>query len=120
MIAPALLSRLRKVDPETWQRFYDETIANIWYCNGIDKEGDDIEVYGCSLTEEATEAWLQHVIQDAIASRRLQFSVRNAVIGIDLAKARIWSEHNINGPHAHAEGNSTAEALLKAYIEAIT
>ena len=100
--AEALLDKLKQVDPATWDRYNTEDII----CN-------------VGLAIVLKDAWLQAVLQEAIAAKGYMFSVSHTWPKESLPayqwKARIFIDpDNI----IDVRGDSPAEALLAAYVEA--
>lgn len=110
MIDPSLLDRLQKADPETWKEFNDADLGEYW-----DYKHDE-PIYATELSNDAQEAWLQHVLQDAIAAKGWFYWVQ-------------WDTHHgtiagVNKEHPDKEymcddADSPAEALLKCYLAAM-
>ena len=97
-----LLDKLKQVDPAAWDRYNT---------NGI--------ICNVDLAIALKDAWLQAVLQTAIAAKGHMFSVSHIWPRESLPayqwKARIFIDpDNI----IETRGNSPAEALLAAYIEA--
>lgn len=111
MIDPALLDRLREADPDTWKRF-DET--ELFTYREYDDYGS-IECYAYQedVIEAVRAAWLQHVLQEAIASREWAYQIMHTPRHI---KATVLKKciYTIFG-----EGKTDTEALLRAYLGAI-
>ena len=98
-----LLDKLEQVDPATWGRYNTKDII----CN-------------VDLAIALKDAWLQAVLQTAIAANGHMFSVSHMWPKESLPsyqwKARIFIDpDNI----IEVRGESPAEALLAAYVEAI-
>lgn len=105
MIDPVLLTKLRKADPETWTRWH-------WTICILE------EVQVPDLNSPISEAWLQHVLQDAIRVRDWSiYQISNP----GLPKETYYADIYKHDPDLHFEafGNSPADALLKAYLQAI-
>lgn len=109
------LNLLREKDPATWEEF-DSTVVAIY-------EGYE-EIYQDGLTDRARLAWLQAVLQDAIQARVWSWRMQGfpeidedrpgqTCCTIMRRKGIIWYDHKT------AYADSPAEALLKAYTEAI-
>lgn len=123
VIDPALLTRLEKADPETWGRIvrgvplkpcgqyltYDNgEIRSVMYKAAYIPFGE--------LLPEVAEAWLQHVLQDAIRANGWQFKLQSVKIdGNPGYESVIWI---VRGERRDI-GNSPAEAILRAYLAAI-
>ena len=97
-----LLDKLKQVDPAAWHRYNTSDII----CN-------------VDLAIALKDAWLQAVLQSAIAAKGHMFSVSHIWPKESLPayqwKARIFIDpDNI----VETRGDSPAEALLAAYVEA--
>lgn len=110
MIDPALLDRLREADPDVYEEWKGMMITF-----PVIREGSRI-----------SDAWLQHVLQEAIRVRKWYLKQyhrlgNDSVLGgqsmaqIILSKPTTFDEAS---PKWY-EGESPAEALLRAYLAAI-
>ena len=95
-----LLDKLKQVDPAAWDRYNTKDII----CN-------------VDLAIALKDAWLQAVLQEAIAAKGYMFSVSHTWPRESLPayqwKARIFVDpDNI----VETRGDSPAEALLAAYV----
>lgn len=114
MIDPALLTRLRKTDTETWHKFDARIVGSATCHDGSNFV--DVDICRIRLDEPVQEAWLQHVLQDAIRAKGWQFKLQSVKInGNPGYEAVIWF---VRGERRDI-GNSPAEALLLAYLAAI-
>ena len=126
MIAP-LLDRLREKDPATWQRIVRGPPMipyHKYYTYDIDGSATahkDERAYipFDELLPEVALAWLQAVLQDAI-----QASGWQGIVLFNAESNRAVIDDRVDGMGgtrilAEREGDSPAEALLKAYLEAI-
>jgi hypothetical protein len=97
MIDPALLDRLQKADPDVYEEWKGMMITF-----PVIREGSRI-----------SDAWLQHVLQEAIASREWAYQIMHTPRHI---KATVLKKciYTIFG-----EGKTDTEALLRAYLGAI-
>ena len=110
------LNLLREKDPMTWEK-YTDLIGETEDENGI-SIGISIE----SLYKPARLAWLQAVLQDAIqmkidyTAQRIKHTWGYSII-CDLDGIVAWV--HASDKEYIGVGDSPAEALLKAYLEAI-
>lgn len=116
MIDSALLDRLQKADPATWKRFVD---TEMFTYNEYDDYGKiEHYVYQEDVIDAAKDAWLQHVLQDAIRVRgwgRTQISHADYETGSRyVCQIRTSPTGGFYGI-----GDTDNEALLKAYLQAI-
>ena len=102
-----LLDKLKQVDLATYKRYQGGMI----YTSGEPIPCFDLELH---------MAWLQAVLQDAIASKGYMFSVSHIWARESLPAYR-WKARIFIDPDNIIEvrGDSPAEALLAAYVEAI-
>ena len=127
MIAPALLEALREKDPATWQRIVRGPPMipyHKYYTYDIDGSATahkDERAYipFDELLPEVACAWLQAVLQDAIQARGWQ-----GIVLFNAESNRAVIDDRVDGMGgtrilAEREGDSPADALLKAYLEAI-
>lgn len=126
MIDPALLDRLQKADPDTWNRFVD---TELFTYNEYDDYGKtERYAYQEDLIEAAREAWLQHVLQEAIRTQKWHLlqsqDPSTRVYYVEISKIAPGYAGDHYTEHClwligSGEDNSPADALLKAYLEAI-
>jgi hypothetical protein len=117
MIDPALLDRLREADPETWTRLNETEIADYSY----DSDDGDIfcYIYFEQLNEVAKDAWLQHVLQEAIREKGWAFQQTLTFQGTPFAKIAFKNKDGSKHFMPDEHGSCYAEALMRAYLEAI-
>ena len=115
-----LLDRLKQIDPTTYKRFDEETIATRWIYTP--DGGEDVESYGCNLSEAAQMAWLQACLQTAIRSRGGWYWKMSSqpLDGTGKYVCEIVKESGWKTVWVREEGNSPAEAMLATYIEAMS
>lgn len=109
-----LLAELKELDPDLY-----------WQCKfaGLSNAGVDSDIEPRDLIDEARLAWIQACVQKAIAER----IDRNAEKARETWSYEIVADRNgyraVTGPRdirsIMAYGDSPAEALLSAYLEAI-
>ena len=120
MIPADLLDRLREKDPELWEMITENTISeyeyhdeefNAWISNAITYT----DLFG-----PAQEAWLQHCLQEALRARagwsycvsntyQSQTHIKPIMAMVFTGKESYWRD-----------GDTEAEALLRAYIAALS
>ena len=124
-----LLDQLRAKDPETYKRIRRGLPLKprgqyIAYDNGEVRALQYEEVYIPldELLPEVACAWLQAVLQDAITSRRWSTKQISFVRGEEkFYYVEINKGVSYNGPlECKGRGGSPAEALLAAYVEAMS
>ena len=112
-----MLNQIRKKDPELWMEITRTELAEIEYC---DVDGDECEpdyIYWAGLRSEAQDAWLQHCLQEAIRARGWKFILMTFTTGIT-PFAKIFKREPV-GYSWNAHGDTEAEALCLAYLEAV-
>lgn len=123
MISADLLDQLREKDPELWMEITRTELAEIEYC---DVDGDECEpdyIYWAGLRSEAQDAWLQHCLQERIRARGWGYEIMRFMCfgsfypGRCLAK--IYHVENKIMVTGEAKADTEAEALLRAYLQAI-
>lgn len=98
-----LLAKLKELDSETHRR----------YVEGVAMNTD------CTLRPDIRPAWLQLVIQEAIAARDLSFRVGKNRAEIYLAFESHLGAEIYEEDISDARGDTPAEALLRAYLAAM-
>lgn len=111
-----LLDKLKSLDSTTYKRFDEETIATRWIY--MPDGGEDVESYGCHLSESAQMAWLQACLQEAIGGKGWQ-----GIVLFNKECNRAVIEDIIDGwggtrKLSEEIGSSPVESLLAAYIAA--
>jgi len=120
-----LLTRLQKADYETWERIARGIPLKPCGECFIFRNGEitacqfkDLHTPFGELLPEVAEAWLQHVLQDAIRAKGWQgivlFSDDSNRAVIDGPDTGFGYRHKL----AEGIGNSPANALTKAYLAA--
>jgi hypothetical protein len=109
MIDPALLDRLREADPETYGRYLSEKIGESDGGFKVIKIDMLSDVPDC-----VKEAWLQHVLQEAIQTKGWSYHMWYIHQG-KYVEALISMHNNTIDFKCDTE----SEALLRAYLEAI-
>ena len=117
MIPADLLARLQKADPGLWEKIAETALSeyeyhdeefNAWISNAITYT----DLFG-----PAQEAWLQHCLQEAIRARGWRF-VLMTFNGCPFAK--IYKNDICPTSRCNGRGDTEAEALLRAYIAALS
>jgi hypothetical protein len=113
MIPADLLDQLREKDPELWKIATRTELATIEYC---DADGDECEpdyIYWSGLRSEAQEAWILYCLMQAIRAR-VGWGYQITAFGLPII-ACVYNRRD----YITARGESEAEALGWAYLEAI-
>ena len=123
MIPADLLDQLREKDLELWEQITGLELAEYEY---DDENGSMSEyIYQEDLIEGAQEAWLQYCLQAAIRERRWSYKqiclVRRGTPNEIFYYAEIDKGIAWDSPlHFEGHGDTEAEALVKAYLAAIS
>ena len=127
MIAATLLEALREKDPATWQQIVRGPPMipyHKYYTYDIDGSATahkDERAYipFDELLPEVACAWLQAVLQDAIQARGWAYQVSASFQGTHYGKIVKKNADESKTFLPDVAGDSPAEALLAAYLEAI-
>ncbi len=116
MIPADLLNQLREKDPGLWNTFSEKKIGDYFY---FGPEGDEEygDIFEYQLEDSARCAWLQHCLQEAIRARGWKFILMTFTTGIT-PFAKIFKREPV-GYSWNAHGDTEAEALCLAYLEAV-
>lgn len=106
MIPADLLNQLREKDPE---------LFNTWIA--VVRQIDNHAADGTDIDTPISMAWLQHCLQEAIRARgwlleQSTFTVKPT--------AKIWKSSDPIWRTYHEGGDTEAEALLRAYLSALS
>lgn len=104
------LSRLKELDPNTWNKYDGLELAKY---NNYDDYGKITDyIYAEDLIDVAQTAWLQYCLQEAIAAKGWYWAVSND----NEWSGKYWGTICLL---AHESGDSPAAALLAAYVAAL-
>ena len=120
MIPADLLDQLREKDPDLWEKIAETALSEYEYHDEEFNEWISNAITYTDLFGPAQEAWLQHCLQEALRARagwsycvsntyQSQTHIKPIMAMVFTGKESYWRD-----------GDTEAEALLRAYIAALS
>ena len=120
MIPADLLSALREKDPGLWEKIAETALSEYGYHDEEFNEWISNAITYTDLFEPAQEAWLQHCLQEAIRARGWAYQVSCTFQGTRFAKIATINPDGSKWFHDDQHAPTEAEALLRAYLSALS
>lgn len=120
MIPADLLDQLREKDPDLWEKIAETALSEYEYHDEEFNAWISNTITYTDLFGPAQEAWLQHCLQEAIRARagwsycvsntyQSQTHIKPIMAMVFTGKESYWRD-----------GDTEAEALLRAYLSALS